>query len=352
MKALIINDLHVSPSRVAGTTPKSAGELRSTLQAQIAELVMQHTDKHLVINGDALDSFDIDTRELLQFFHTLCKWLDQSKPGVKLFNLSGNHDRSARGEKCSSFEFLCHILKAYAPDKVETRVHGEFTNLWGNVWSIPHCDNIDLFDLELEKALETLESGATLFLHCNYANPWEQKDHSLNITEEDAQRFVDKGVRLVIAHEHQRRILKNGMVYITGNQFATSISDCLGNDAKYAHILEEDGTLTPIQTMDVTKEFVRVDWRELAAVGDQPFVRVEGHAEQSEAGEVVSLIAKYRSKSDALIISNAVRIEGVNSIADFDGISLEDIRKFDVREALLEMFTPQERKVLEEVLSD
>lgn len=348
MRALIVNDTHAAVIRSSGTTLQTAAELRQRVLDNFEDSIMQHTDKHLIHAGDLFDQFEVPRADILKVFHVLSKWL--ATTDKRLILIKGNHDSNPRADKVSAWEFLCNILVAQYGEQVQV-VGGELTQIDGNVFALGHCDNQDLMDMELDKALG-INSGV-LIAHANYDNHFaENSDHSLNISEDWAKQFVANGSRLYSGHEHPKRTLLKGGVIMFGTQYATSISDCLGRSAMYAHILEEDGSLTPIQTMDVTAEFIQVDWQDLASVGDQQFIRVTGQVPQSQAGEVVTAIAKYRSKSPALIITNAVRIDGINNIEDFDGVSLEDIKAFDVREALLELFEPAERKALEKVLED
>ncbi len=348
MRALIVNDTHAAVIRSSGTTLQTAAALRQRVLDNFESLIMAHIDKDLIHAGDLLDRFDVPRADILQVFRALSKWLAASSRGLTL--IKGNHDSNPRADKVSAWEFLCNILAAQYGDQVRI-VGGELTKLYTNVYALGHCDNQDIMDMHLERALEL--ENSVLIAHANYDNQFaENSDHSLNISEEWAKEFVAKGNRLYSGHEHQKRTLLKGGVVMFGTQDATSIADCLGNNAKYAHILEEDGSLTAIQTMDVAAEFVQVDWQDLASVEDQSFVRVTGQVIQAQAGEVVCVIAKYRSKSPALIITNAVKVAGINNIEDFDGISLETIQGFNIREELLALFSPEERKVLEAVLED
>lgn len=366
---LVLNDLHWGTQRGAGTTPATAALLKQFLFDRSRELFMQHLDKDLLIDGDLFDKFSEDEATIEQAFRILHDWLETS--GRVLHLVPGNHDFSAKADKLSSFHLLGSILSAAHPERVRV-YESKLAQVDDGVWVIPHCLNQDLFDMELEGALEGLSSGDKLFLHANVMNPFaEQADHSLNVSEEMAKAFSNKGVQLVFAHEHQRRCITfNGKsisqkssfdpsadIIVLGNQFPSSISDCLphgraqDDGRKFAHVLSGDGW-EQVETWTNDGNFCRVDWRDLGSIRDEMFVRVEGTAEQSEAADVVTTIAKYRSKSNAYIITNAVKVAGVNSIEGFEGISLEDIRKFDVREALLELFTPDERRVLEKCLED
>ncbi len=366
---LILNDLHLGTQRGAGTTPASAAALKQFLFDQTRSILDQHKDKDVLINGDLFDKFSEEESTIEQTFQIFHNWLRKS--GRKLHLAPGNHDFSAKADKLSSFHLLGSILTAAHPDQV-TVYAPELSKVQHGVWVIPHCLNQDLFDMELEKALEIAGEIGRLFLHANVMNPFaEQADHSLNVSEEMARRFAETPIQLVFAHEHQRRCISfNGAsisqktsfdpsadIIVMGNQFPSSISDCLPHGKaqedgrKFAHVLTEGGW-EQVETWTNLDNFTRVDWRDFSTVEDEMFIRVEGTAEQSEAADVVTAIAKYRSASQAFIITNAVKIAGVSNIEGFDGISLEDIRKFDVREALLELFEPEERRVLEKCLED
>lgn len=352
MKALILNDVHLGVQRTAGTTPMSAINLQDYLQDSFCETIHEHLDKHLILNGDLLDSFEISLSQVWKTAQTLQSWIDQSSPMAKLFMLAGNHDLSPKAERISSFELLCRILKSANQDKVEYVLMGGLTNLYDNVWALPHVPNQFILDLEAEKALETIKGPATLLLHCNYDNNFAQvSDHSLNLTEDIAKQSDSRGIKLVIAHEHQKRVLRYGMVYITGNQWSSSIADCLGNEAKYAHILEDDGvTITPFMTQDLSADYIEVDWTDLASVEDQRFIRVTGKVPQDLAADVITTISKYRSKSNALVIGNAVKIEGMEGMDELEEISFEQIKAFDVLSELLNLLEPKEQEVVKRLM--
>jgi len=374
MKTLIINDCHLGTSRSSGTTPASSAALRQYLFDEYNALLTRHLDKHLFINGDLFDHFSEDEATLDQTLGMLVTWLNKTKDGQKLTLSCGNHDASAKGDKLSSFHLLTNILKLFYPDRVTVVDIGQLYTLQHRVAVLAHCHNQDLFEMGLNNILDNIRAGNvnTLFLHANVLSPFsEQHDHSLAVTEDMARRFVNAGIRLVFAHDHHNRCINlnaigtkttsqfdtNSHIIVLGNQFPASIADCLShgkaqaNGRKFAHIMDEEGRISQVETWN-SNAFIDVDWQELDKVNGEMFVRVSGEAAQSQAGEVVSVIAKFRSQSDAYVVSNNVQIEGIGSIEDIDGISLEQIKAFDVRAALLEMFEPDERKVLEKVLEN
>ena len=347
MTAIIFNDLHIGVKRTGGTTPRTAFALRNWLRGRFEEEIMQHTDKHLFINGDCLDNFEVDTSEVIQTVNIFKRWLDASSGDLYLGG--GNHDFSAKADRISSFELLCHILTLAYPSRVTYYMDG-LKQMWNDkVWIIPHQLNQDLFDMELDDAISKVPSGSTLFLHCNYDNQFAvHSDHSLNLSREKAIEINDAGIKLVIAHEHIKRVLRKDRVYITGNQFPTSVSDCLDpNGAKFAHVINPEGDLTPIETWSNEGGFIEVEWTQLNEVRDELFVRVSGNASQASAEEAITAISKFRSTSTAFVITNAIKVEGMEG---FEEVSLEDIKGFDVASALLEKLEPKEQEIIKNLL--
>lgn len=354
MTTLTLNDLHLGVARVSGTTPKSAEELRAFLQAHFAATLEEHMDKDVVILGDLFDTFWVEPRELIAAYNTLSDWLFASK--CKLTLVAGNHDHSPKGEKVSSFEFLCKMLVGRFPGSVFIVDAGTGLQVLSpRVYAIPHMPNQDLFEIELEKALQ-LPSG-WLMLHCNYINNFADKaDHSLNITEEWAEKLTAEH-RLMIAHEHLHRHIGRGhMVEILGNQWPSSVSDCLGtanaqaDGKKYMTVLHDDMGFQRIETWD-SSGFAEIDWRDIN--GSNPnaqFCRVTGSANSAEAEDVINAIAKFRQSSNAFVITNAVKIEGMAEIEGMAGFNLETVKSFDVMSALLAQLEPDEAAVIKEIM--
>lgn len=233
MTYLIVNDLHLGVSRVAGTTPKSREALGDYLQSSFRDLIFEHTNKNILILGDLFESFEVEQKDLLTCYLTLSAWLVRSKQ--KLILVAGNHDSGKRTDRVSSFDVLSRLLvDRFTEERVDVISRG-LRVLPGNIYVIPHMPNQDLFNLEIGK-LEGVERSS-LLLHCNYNNHFaEISDASLNITDTWASDFVTRGNTILLAHEHQQKQPRKG-VQILGNQYPSSISDCLGNDRKCAWIL-------------------------------------------------------------------------------------------------------------------
>ncbi len=343
MTLATLNDLHLGAVRSGGTTPATALQLRADGLQTFEEMLYDiHTD--LMILGDLFDTADIHKGDLLRVYRLLDDWM--TRTGKNLWLVNGNHDISRNSSNLSSFQFLAGLLTGEEgrwPGKV-THVQGE-GQMTPHGYVIPHVANQDLFDFELSK----VPACDFLFVHCNYDNHFAvESDHSLNLSREQAEKLPVE--HIVFAHEHQRRTELNGKVLVIGNQFPSSISDCLHNSHKY--MLLTDSTKNSVDatfkvTWEAEGDFSEQDWRSLEDTGR--FIRVTGKATAAEAAEVISTIAKFRNKAKALVITNAVAIEGQNNSAELE-LTHEQITAFDVKAALLAMLTPEEGAKINKLL--
>jgi hypothetical protein len=354
---LLINDIHLGVQRVGGTTQQSAQELQEYLLASFEQTLYEHTDKDAIINGDLFDAFMVSMLTILGFYNVMRGWLhsnwnsdDSPEPYVALG--MGNHDWSKDSAKLSAFAFVCRLLRAEFGDRV--KVIDEPTRIEDGIFMVPHMPNQDLFDMEL-KALEQIPDGGLLLLHANYNNFHVlESDHSLNVSEEQAKRLIAAGWTLVFGHEHQARCLLDERVIITGNQWPSSVADCLGNPGgkKYAHIIDAELNLTQVETWSADADFAQVDWRELAMFdGAQRFIRVVGEASAEEAPQVIDAISTFRKGSSAFVVTNAVAVAGVREMDDLPA-TVENIKAFDVLGFLFEQLEPAQVEVVKKLLAD
>jgi len=352
MNHVIISDLHFGVSRVAGTTPASRIALKKYLIDKASSFIETHCQgSNLIILGDLFDGFTVDESDVLEVFILLNNYLETSTG--TLFLIGGNHDWNPRGDKTSSFHLLSGILKQR--DGVVIVDKG-LVCLDKNIYVIPHVANQDIFDIELESALSAIaklvkfnDEKSFLLLHANCNSPFAtHSDHSLNVNLEWIHKFRDAGITLIFAHEHQKKEF-DGVVCL-GNQFPSSISDCIGNRNKYAHVISGD-ELKSIKTWQREDSFVECDWQDLADLdGEHQFIRVVGHAESEQAEAVINALATARRTSTAFIISNAVQI---GDMAEMDGLSemnANEIKAFDVLAALLDELTEREQDVVRKLL--
>lgn len=367
MKTLVINDTHIGTRRQAGTTPASQAALREFIQDQFRNLIHYRMWDRIVVNGDLFDGFTVDTSDIIAAHTTLSNYLYNE--GLLVLCM-GNHDASAKGDKVSSFHLLAHFLESQFPEQVQVVDHNNGLTQVDNedrVWVIPHMLNQALFDLEIEKAaamkvgpaVSEETAGSYLLLHCNVDSPFaEHADHSLNLSQDQIDNLLCAGWTVVVGHEHQQRFVRGKRVIIPGNQIPTSIADCLHNPAnKKQHVIldEQDGVLGWYleDSLDLEPIFKDLDWRDASTtVADDRnlFIRISGSATADEAADMVSVVAKVRQASQAFVVSNAVKVDGVAQMESLAEMSLESMSKFDVLEALLEELDERERETVREIL--
>jgi metallophosphoesterase superfamily enzyme len=335
MNLTFISDLHLGANRTGGTTQATAYQLRLDLLKQFEELLYT-IDTDLCIGGDLFDGHDISKQDLLRAYHILDDWLVRT--GKDLFLVNGNHDLSTNSTNFSSFQFLAALLKDGGYVGAVHHITEPTMTPYG--YMIPHLPNQDLFNL----AMAAVPECEYLFVHCNYDNKFAvEKDHSLNMSEEQAKAAPVK--HIIFAHEHKARRALGGKVLVVGNQFPSSVADCL--ETTFKRLLRIDnGEPTFLPTWYAAGDYSEQDWRELRDEGR--FIRVTGYATAAEASQVVTAISKFRASAQVLVITNAVKIEGVNDAAEL-ALSHEEVTSFDVFEALKEVLTPAEIAKLEKL---
>lgn len=343
MSLTVLNDWHIGAVRSAGTTPATAYQLRLDLLRQFED-ILAAIDTDLMILGDLFNGPDISKFDLLRTYHCLNDWL--TRTNKKLYLVNGNHDLSKNSTNFSSFQFLAQLLVdgwrgGERGDWVTHVTEGAMTP---HGYVIPHVVNQEQFNVELSRVPEC----GYLFVHCNYDNGFAvDSDHSLNMSEDQAKEVPVQ--HIVFAHEHQGKAALGGKVVIMGNQFPSSVSDCLGNQDKSVLSILEDGGYMQQTCWQAEGDFSEQDWRDLTDTGR--FIRVVGTAEQSEAAAVVTAISRFRQTAKALVITNAVKIAGVDD-ADQLQLSHEEITSFNVREALRELLTDDENNKIDNLMKE
>lgn len=346
MTMTVINDLHLGVVRSSGTTPASALKLRQDNLQRFDALLQTCEDDAVLINGDLFDTFSIPHQDLWESIQISQRYLAGNEQ-AKLYAARGNHDLSRNGTLMSSFDLYCKVLSSMFPERFfgitePTYIASE------DAYVIPHLLNQDRHDA----ALLAVPACSFLFLHANYDNFYAlEADHSVNVTKEQCR--VSPAQVIVFGHEHSHKTALAGKVMITGCQLPTSVADWVSNDVKYLlrtslqpsakHVDESAPSLELVPVLQASTDFSRQDWRNLQDTGAR-FIRVEGEATASEAADAVSAISKFRARSDALVITNAVRVEGATP--EEIELSVEQMAVFDVKAAVLELLTEQERTVL------
>lgn len=352
----IINDCHIGTTRQAGTTPVSQAALTEYIHACFKGLLPANlsleSENFVTINGDLFDGFTVDPREVLWTYQVLSDWLDNTY-NPRLALVAGNHDWSPKADRLSSFHMLAQLLLHRYPDgQVTVHDHTKgFDSIGGDVWAIPHMPNQDQFDVELGKALACPHRGY-LLLHANFDNNFAaDADHSLNVSMDQAMELVRSGWKLIFAHEHQQREPMEGVI-VVGNQFPTSVADCLNNASKRALSIK-DGVASEIETWSAEGSFIDVVWNEVDGqdLDGYQFVRVSGAATAEQAEAAILTVNNLRKRSTALVVSNAVKVEGLAEMDQLMSASFEDIQSYDVLSALCEELTEAEVKVVRGLLA-
>jgi UDP-2,3-diacylglucosamine pyrophosphatase LpxH len=347
----LLNDTHLGCNRVGGTTPASREALRTYIFNYFRNLLNDCGGDDLCILGDLFDAFEVAPRDWLETFNDLCEWCEANFDR-SLILVAGNHDVSMKGNKVSSFETLASVLSRQFTNVVVVGIDKVY--LHGSVYMVAHHRNQDTFDLSLGKLLNLVGQGDYVLLHANYHNKFaEDASNSLNVSEQVAKEFCDRGATLVFAHEHQPRTEIPhgaregcGTVVVLGCQYPTSIADCLGNQEKYFWKLASNG-LKKLVSWNRDTDYLEVDWRELDGT-QADFVRVVGDATNAEAANVVDALHRFRQKSDAFVVGNAVKIEGIADIGDLPE-TFEVAKKFDVMEFIYSRLDEKEAQAIKKI---
>ena len=195
-----------------------------------------------------------------------------------------------------------------------------------------------------------------LLLHANFDNNFAAKaDHSLNLSREQARRLTKEGVTIIMGHEHQGRTAFSGKVIISGNQFPTSVADCLSHgdgqkDGKKYMTVVKHGGVQMVETWDSKTSYLEVDWREADNLDPAlQFIRVSGDATAEEASEALRCISRLRKEHNAYVITNAVKVESAHDEGEITA-SIEEIGRVDVIELLKEFLSPEQAERVTELM--
>lgn len=349
---LVINDTHLGVNRSGGTTPVTHATLLEYTHEQFEKLLdIGSPDGHVLINGDLFDGFLVSNAVLLRTFNALSMPLQEGRFAT-LYLARGNHDISKDTTKLSSFDLLGALLTEAFPNAVVVINEPQIVE-WGSdaqAWVVPHAPNQDIFDMWIEEVRQ--QPTPFVFVHANYDNNFAaEADHSLNVTKEQCAALEASGVsKIIFAHEHQQGTRPSGVV-IVGNQFPTSISDCLGNTYKRA-LQIDGGQISEVVTWEDKGSYFECDWAKLDQIPeDAQFVRVKDEATDEQATAVIEAISRLRKKHSAFVITNAVVVNG--RALDVSAIeAVEQVQQFDVTEFLFDNLSAEQVEYLRPMLKE
>lgn len=314
-KYAIINDTHAGLTRQAGATPRSMAEFSAQQSFLFHGAIQQCEAQDIIFLGDIFD------KELVPYEAVVAVAEALRSSGGRKYLVRGNHDQGGNQEKLTAFDLLGYMT---ASDNVV--VVKEPTELEPGCWIVPHLPN----QMQFDAAIAALPDGSTLLTHANYNNGFAmEKDHSLNLSREQAARFN----HVILGHEHSKRVLPG--LDILGALYPCNIGECAV--AKGFHYWNGPGHGVEFQQLWSPSEgYAELDWKNL--LGSQTlarFVRVTGSASAEEAAMVIDEVAKFRASSDAYFVSNSVTI-GTLELGELESSS-NDLAGFDVLAALKEM---------------
>lgn len=305
MKLLILNDLHLGVKRQGGTTKASREALSVWMLQRFANLLAIPHD-HLLIAGDLFDKRNVDEEVMDQVIELL-----QPRPCSIML---GNHDLDGNMGGMSSAEFVGRRVRA--------EVIKEPCELFEGVYVIPHLFNQGAFD----KAIEEVPDYRIVVTHCNVDNYFANGDHSLNLSLPQIMEFEKKDCEVLAAHEHHQRQYHN--VVVIGNQFPSSVADCLSWPKRAAVI--DGGKISFVETWD-GRDYIDLDWRDIKQT-EHKFIRVSGECQAAEYPAVISKIKELRRASDAFVISSAVKPQ----VKEKELLTKEEVTNFNILQLLLE----------------
>jgi metallophosphoesterase superfamily enzyme len=349
----IINDIHLGARRQAGTTNHSREQLGRYTFEQFKEVLKRCSGSaSTIILGDLFNKAKVGEVALYMAFRILCDHMRSSNQ--ELILVRGNHDnRSETVNDMCSLELLYVLLKdakdsgVFEGDVYLIYNEPEHFDTGGvDFYIIPHVFNQEEFDRQLGAVPEGV---GFLLLHCNYDNYFAQGDHSLNLSKSQAKKITDTGTKILIAHEHHARRINSNLI-ILGNQFPTSIDDCLGGGQKAMYVVRPDGTIEPSVTWEAAGNYLDSPYDQVEHVPSNgySFVRVSGVCEKSEFARVVREVNELRKRSNAFIVSNAVKMREQK----MDSRTKEEIETIDIVGMLLSSLSDTSRRRVEACLND
>lgn len=348
---LILNDLHLGVQRASGTTPASAEALRGWLHDQHDALINdpQFIAHDLAYNGDLFDQFMVPLADTVRVADSWHVWL--ATHDGKIHVGRGNHDISKDSSRVSMFDFICTMMKSAYPTRFFSYV--EFGQINDKTFILPHCINQEEFDVALTGALQ-IPDGTVLLLHANYDNQFSaNSDHSLSVTIEQAQKFKAKGCKLLFGHEHAMSVDNENNVFITGNQFPTSIADLIETPTKYyAEIVDGCIEIFPMPYGEVLLQ--QVDWKDVETMGEYcRFIKVVGNVSVEENVKVVEVVSALRAAAvNTFVVANGVHVVQADEIGGGMALTGEEIRAVNVFDFLYEHLSPEQIVVVKRLVAE
>lgn len=110
--------------------------------------------------------------------------------------------------------------------------------------------------------------------------------------------------------------------------------------------------MSRLTTWKAENSFVQIDWKLLDDTpADADFVRVTGTAKQEEAAAMLQAVSKLRQGHRAYVVSLAVKIEGLDDVAELE-VAASEMKALDVLTYLLDQLDPDQAVAVKSLLAD
>ena len=312
------SDYHLGVNRVAHTTPQSRLKLKEAVYQQAMSVLKEGNAINICL-GDLFDKFS-NNEEVIRQGAEVCRQC--------AFVMSGNHDMSNRETARGSFELL-HSLGGFntVTGTLITHPMEDTTVVFE-----PHCLTQEEFVSRLNsrlhmKVTHRVDKTKFLLLHCNYDSKFPQKDSTLVLERDMAEKLLEVFDYILIGHEHNSRTDFDGRVICVGNTFPTSFGDISNK-----YVWEWDGSELrnklvwrhQLRFKQITWEVLLsnlsglIDERVIYELSEIQFIRVTGTAPATKMPEISKAINRlWELVPSALMIGNFVQaeellIEGIN----------------------------------------
>lgn len=341
MALAFISDTHLGKTLKTNTTHDSRERLKRKLFDTAKSSIQQAKQMgHSVHHAADLFDKSMNSEDVIRQGATIMHNLDSI--------MSGNHDVRNIAEHVSSLGLIAVLTGKECPaplwgparaiEVYHTSKGIEEENQLA-IYAIPHCVSQEVFDrcLVLSEP-RSRNFKSILMLHCNYNNGLaEDKDQSLNLTEQQAKALLKRFDYIVIGHEHSHATYLNDRVIIVGCQHPTSFSDVsnkywigldpwTGKISKYPTWRMEDGyaELDIQQLLDDKYQLMEWEGRSFRQVN---FIRLIGRLPVERAGEIADAVRHLWAECPELIALRQDNIEFISAAGEqeVESVAIESL---------------------------
>lgn len=285
----IFTDPHLGLTKTVGTTSKSRQLYQDRMYKAAVDSLTQSG-----FNLCAGDLFDkpYNCEEVL-------------KQGLDIVSscqavLGGNHDIPNKEGKLCSLAFLGKVAPSVvyiSPDPSQS-TYFYFTLQNTEFLLVPHCLTQEIFVKSLEEAVEHTQTrkNLVLILHCNvgdgFGPPVNKEGTSLWLTSELQDLCAAKFGLVLVGHEHESKVLKDGKIVILGNTYPVNFGEI---SPRYYYDLDLD-------TLALTRTQIFFPETQYAHFTVQEFLELDGGTVTAELVEVSGTL----KRSDQASYSRAI----------------------------------------------